>query len=93
MLTETTLPAMSWCQAVGAVGAKPAGELMTGEHIVYNYGSRAEVVSVVIVSPKMVAVTTRTNEGKEYTRRYMKTRLVPVHELGYYPNVRKDEVE
>ena len=73
----------SWVQEIGAVPAKPAGELAQGDMIVYNYGYTSEVLSATRHKSAVIVVT-RTMEtmsgvvGKTYERKYKATTLIPV---------------
>ncbi len=63
-------------QGIGRVTAKPAGEIRVGDDLYWNYGIRYTVVAVEPCGTKSVNVTERSADGKQYTRRMLKTRLV-----------------
>jgi hypothetical protein len=61
---------------VGDQPGTPAGELVAGDRLMWNYGTRYTVAAVREVSPQFVEVTERARDGREYTRRLRKDRLV-----------------
>lgn len=63
-------------QGVGDMPGTPAGELETGDRLMWNYGSVYEVTSVRQASPQFVAITERGSDGREWSRRLRKDRLV-----------------
>ena len=67
-----------WLQGIGRVKAKPASMFVPGEWIVWNYGSRSEVVSVTpLASGRKVRMAT-TYEGKPYSRDYNLDRMLAI---------------
>ena len=63
-------------QAVGRAPAKSVSEIQPGDTLMWNYGETSTVQKIQKVSPKFAKVTTRTKNGKEYTRRMKLDRLV-----------------
>lgn len=62
-------------QSIGAVPAKPAGELTVGDRIMWNFGYVSTVTDVIDITPAFVLVI-MTSNGVSHTRRMKKTRLV-----------------
>jgi len=79
--TQTTKPT-TWLQGIGPHVGKPAGELQTGDVVVYNYGYIGRVVAVRDVTPKFVEIVEVDESGREYTRRLKKTRIVAIEGMG-----------
>lgn len=61
-----------WCPAI------QADQLKVGQTLRYNYGYTAVVVKIEHASPQFLAITTDNGTGRVYTRRYKRTKLVPV---------------
>ena len=62
-------------QGVGKTPAKRGGDLKTGDTLVWNGGATSKVVGVKPHSSRYVMVTTES-EGKQYTRKMGRDRLV-----------------
>lgn len=73
--TKNTSSASIHLQGIGRQIAKPAAEIVIGDVLVWNYGCLSTVVAARSVSPKFVEIDT-TCDGKQYTRRLKKDRLV-----------------
>jgi hypothetical protein len=65
-------------QGIGRFNAIPAGDLVPGVKMVWNYGYTSKVVSVERVSPKTVRVVERSERGVEGVRTMRSSRLVAV---------------
>jgi hypothetical protein len=67
-------------QYVGEMPGTPAGELETGDRLMWNGGAIYTIVKIERVSPQFIKVTERadggSNQGQEYTRRLKLDRLV-----------------
>ena len=73
-------------QGIGQQIAKPAETIAVGDVLVWNYGCLSTVAAVRNVSPKFIEIDT-TSDGKQYTRRLKKDRLV-----GWSPRLTADRV-
>ena len=71
-------------QGIGQQIAKPAETIAVGDVLVWNYGCLSTVAAVRNVSPKFIEIDT-TSDGKQYTRRLKKDRLV-----GWSPRLTAD---
>jgi len=64
-------------QGIGKLPAKPAAEVKIGDVLSWNYSYRCcTIVAVENCGTKSVNITERYNDGKEFVRRILKTRLV-----------------
>ena len=65
-------------QGIGKVAAKPAGELIVGDILSWNYTYKGfEVVSIAPRGKKSISIVERCiADGKEYTRNLLKSRQV-----------------
>lgn len=63
-------------QGMGDFEGTPAGDLKPGMRLYFNYGIVHRVVKVEPAGSKSVIVTTQANDGKQYTKRYLRTRAV-----------------
>lgn len=64
-------------QGIGDYPAIPAGELIVGDIITWNYGHRYEITTITPCGNLSIKVTERAlKDGQEYTRTMRKTRLV-----------------
>ena len=68
-------------QSVGRVAAKPAGELLIGDVMIWNFGYTSKVVDIVMRGKTQVVVHTQRDNDSTYTRVMSKTRLVAVKGL------------
>ena len=71
-------------QGIGQQIAKPAETIAVGDVLVWNYGCLSTGAAVRNVSPKFIEIDT-TADGKQYTRRLKKDRLV-----GWSPRLTAD---
>ena len=76
MTTTTNTADRIHLQGIGNAPAIQASELREGDRIMWNHGYTYTVVSIVDVSAKFIAITERAADGREYTRRLRKDRLV-----------------
>jgi hypothetical protein len=65
-------------QGIGIMNAKTASELCPGDVTVWNFGYCHPVVSVAPMTARFLAVTLRTENGREYVRKMRDNRLVAV---------------
>lgn len=64
-------------QSIGRVKAIPAGQLKEGMKMVWNFGYTSIVKEITKETSKSIWVSTiDSKSGKEYNRRFLKTRLV-----------------
>ncbi len=63
-------------QGIGKVPAKPAGDLRSGDTLVWNYGKTSRVVSVKPVGKQSIEVVEEYDGGKRFARLFRRTRLV-----------------
>jgi len=63
-------------QYYGLAAAKPAQDFKPGEIMMWNFGHKSKVVEVKEASKAFVAIRQICSDGKEYTGRYKKTRLI-----------------
>jgi hypothetical protein len=63
-------------QGVGWVPAKPAGQIVVGDRLIWNSGATSTVEHVEQSSPMFVTVLEKYEDGKEYTRKLKIDRLV-----------------
>lgn len=76
-LTDNHTPARTLhLQGIGKVLGVPLAEIQAGDVLMWNYGSKSEVVSVEPVTANTYALTTRTADGKTWTQRKRGTTLV-----------------
>jgi hypothetical protein len=68
-------------QAIGRVAAKPAGELLLGDVIMWNFGYTSKVVDITTRGTTQIVVHTQRDNDSTYTRVMNKTRLVAVKGL------------
>lgn len=60
----------------GDVEAQPAENVKVGDILMWNYGSKSEVVSVDKITAKSITIIERCSNGKLYQRMMRKNRLV-----------------
>lgn len=65
-------------QSYGLCPAKPAGELKAGDVTVWNFGITETLTEVTDVSAQFVAVKLTDRNGRVFSRRMKKSRLVGV---------------
>ena len=58
-----------WLQGIGWHKAKPLGDIVIGDSVVYNYGSRSEVVDVEKSKSGTSVILTVESKGARYTGR------------------------
>jgi len=64
-------------QHIGRVNAIPAGQVKEGMQLVWNFGHTSTVKAITKETLKSVWITeVSTETGREYNRRFLKTRLV-----------------
>ena len=64
-------------QGIGDYPAIPAGDLVVGDVLTWNYGYRYEITSITPCGKQSVKVTEKSlADGTEYTRTMRRTRLV-----------------
>lgn len=63
-------------QSIGLYPALPASELQVGDVTVWNWGGRETITKIEQASKCFIAVTITNKEGKEFTRRLKRDRLV-----------------
>lgn len=68
-------------QSVGRVAAKPAGELLIGDVMIWNFGYTSKVVDITTRGTTQIVVHTQRDNDSTYTRVMNKTRLVAVKGL------------
>lgn len=61
--------------ALGNVPAVPLSEVQAGDTLLWNFGSKSEVVRITAVTPKTYEIVERV-KGQEYTRRKRGSTLV-----------------
>jgi hypothetical protein len=82
--THTTPPTRGHSihlQGVGRVSGILAKDLQVHMRLMWNYGSTFEVIKITDKSAMFLEVIERSTEGKDYTRRLKKDRVV----AGYWP--------
>lgn len=67
-------------QGIGKQTAIEAGEIKPGMVLVWNYGIKSLVVEIAKETAKSLVIRTRSNNGKIYDRRLLKSRLVGIAE-------------
>lgn len=60
----------------GLVAALPVSDLRIGDTLIWNYGSRSELVAITPKGSQSVTLTTRTSDGKLWSRSHRLTTLV-----------------
>lgn len=65
-------------QSVGTVPAIAAEKLRVGNVMMWNFGSTSTVETIENASPYFLLVTEKTKEGKLYSRKMKKSRLVAI---------------
>lgn len=60
----------------GDVEAQPAESVKVGDTLMWNYGSKSEVVSIDKTTAKSITISERCSNGKIYQRLMRKNRLV-----------------
>ena len=61
----------------GRCAAKPAGDLQVGDTLTWNYGYQYRVVSIEQAGAKSIRIVEESvTNGKQFTRRLLKSRLV-----------------
>ena len=73
---DTTPKSTIHLQGIGKVLAKPAGDLAVGDTTTWNYGYRYTVVAVEPCGAKSIYLTEQAADGRTFTRRMSRTRLV-----------------
>lgn len=72
----------TWLQGIGACNGKPAGELVVGDVMGWNYGSTSTVKAIVGQTAKQITVMEEAEDynGKltTYTRKFKKSRIVAI---------------
>ena len=63
-------------QGIGQTNAKVASDFVVGETMVWNYGIASKVVAVCDASKMFLSFELLGGDGKTYTRRIKKDRLV-----------------
>ena len=63
-------------QHIGRVKAIPAGQLKKGMQMMWNFGETSTVQAITKETTKSIWVTEISKSGREYNRRFAKTRLV-----------------
>lgn len=67
-----------WLQSFGWAPAKPAKEFAVGELMLWNFGITSEVLEIKDTSKQFLTFTVKCRDGKNYTQRMKKDRLVAV---------------
>lgn len=80
----------TWLQGVGAHGGKPAGEVVPGDVLVWNYG-HTSLVTAILSSTKQTVTVQTLCDGKPYERKLHKARIVAIEGMGVY-NVTQEEL-
>ena len=60
----------------GYQDAQPAENIKAGDTLLWNFGSREDVISIDKITPKSISMTVRCSDGKLYKRNMRKTTLV-----------------
>lgn len=60
----------------GDVNAQPAENVKVGDTLLWNYGSKSQVVSIDKITAKSITISTRCSDGKIYQRMMRKNRLI-----------------
>lgn len=63
-------------QSVGEHKAKPAQDFSIGEEMVWNFGSKSEVVAILKETAKFITFSLLCSDGNVYAKRLKKDRLV-----------------
>lgn len=64
-------------QSIGKVKAKQAGELKTGDKMIWNFGEKSTVLSIEKETAKSIWIKEISDKsGNIYERRFLKTRLI-----------------
>ncbi|MCG2614906.1 hypothetical protein LZZ85_11460 [Terrimonas sp. NA20] len=64
-----------WLQCFGWASAKPASAFMTGDKVLYNFGSVYTITEIKELSACFLQFTEQCRDGKTYTRKAKKDRL------------------
>jgi hypothetical protein len=73
----------TWLQGLGACAGKPAGLLVPGDVLGWNYGSTSIVKSIVSSTQKTITIEEEF-DGKLYTRKLLKDRVVALVRDGKF---------
>lgn len=65
-------------QSVGHVNAKQAGQLKAGDVTIWNFGSKATIISQHSETRAMITFNMIDENQNEYKRRFKKTRYVGI---------------
>ena len=69
----------AWLPGVGLHGGKPAGELRSGDRLVWSYGRMSTVVAVREITDVGITIVERSDSnGQDYERRLAKKRIVAI---------------
>lgn len=66
-------------QSIGRVPAIQAGDIKAGDVLLWNFGHKSRVDEIVSTTNKSIFIKeTSLESGKQYERRFLKTRLVGI---------------
>ena len=63
-------------QSVGWVPGKPAGDLVPGDVLIWNFGGTTKVLGMVKETPKQITWELESEDGTTHLRKFGKSRLV-----------------
>lgn len=63
-------------QSIGWVQGTPAGQVKTGDVLMWNFGDTSTVGAILKETDKTIVAEDIAKSGKIYTRKLLKTRLV-----------------
>jgi hypothetical protein len=65
-------------QGIGKVPAKRADEFTAGEMMLWNFGEKSMFAGRVKETAKMITILELNSDGKEFTRKCKKSRLIAI---------------
>ena len=80
VIVNETNPRAMRLQSIGNVLGTPASEVKKGDFLMWNFGSKSEVIDIINETKSFITAKMRSEGGYEGERKLKKTRLVCILE-------------